>query len=894
MPDKPSTIASDFLAAFFGAGAAAPVFVTSLENVKSPGGGERTYVGRDRASIDGFIRKWDRDGRGTFFCVGTIRPGAQPMKAGGSVRHKENIAEIVCCHADTDLKGIEVGREAVIAALMGLELPPSVIVWSGRGAHSYWLFNEPLEADPDTIARVEAMSARLSDVVGGDPVQDVTRLMRLPGSRNTKEGASHAVEVIHARYAPRYEIGDVEEWLDRAAPVIARKAIERSGLGKAADVADNPWLAVAAAFGFKPPIDVEKRLEQMSYQGTGDTSIHNTQLAVSAALLNQGEDVEDVVEMVLQATRAAAGADGRNWRWDREEKTIRGMCLDWRRKHPEAAQRPAVEKPAVEERPKAQAREASRDDAVRQSAEERREATTGAVVHHLAEERQKREKAPPRQAKAKGKAAAPVVIADGVIESIRREGGDLALTEGEMWFYEAGVWTACSAGEEQWLRTLIQTGCDELGYPGDTKTANAAWKRLMEHPGLHKRKVVWDAGGVVATANGLLDLRTRTLGPYRPDAWCRSKIGQPYEPGAACPTLLRFLESCFVNLAAPERAAVIATIQEAFGAMLSVKLLVREERKALFVLGPSRTGKTQLSTIARKLIGDPVASPSVADVTGDFGMQILLGARAWIRDDAVSEQDKIDPIRFKVLVTGEGVTVNRKNKVPLDAHFEIPVLLTTNAMPRARDSSEAIYNRCIVIEMTCVVEEDEARAAREALGLPGDSLVGEAIAEKEGPGILNWALDGLDRLRARGRYDPPGSVREANRRFRDDNNPVAAWMTAAIEKDATCKVARNDLRCSFNGWQREEMGAEARAWGGRQFFPQVRQLAPYANVSGGQADDGERFVVGVRLTEAGLRFWDDHRLEPLNNGTKGYSSREQDVNRNSDLPAPTGTRKTEF
>ncbi|GJE45981.1 hypothetical protein [Methylobacterium soli] len=228
-------------------------------------------------------------------------------------------------------------------------------------------------------------------------------------------------------------------------------------------------------------------------------------------------------------------------------------------------------------------------------------------------------------------------------------------------------------------------------------------------------------------------------------------------------------------------------------------------------------------------------------------------------------------------------------------NFEIPVLLTTKAMPRARDSSEAIYNRCIVIEMTNVVEEHEARAARVSLGLPADSLVGEAMAAMEGPGILNWAMDGLDRLRARGRYDPPASVREANRRFRDDNNTVAAWMSAAVEKDPCCKVSRNDLRCSFNGWQREEMGAEARAWGGRQFFLQVRRLAPYANVDGSQADDGERFIWGVRMTSAGLRFWEDHRLEPLSNGTKGYSSREQDVNRYHDGVSGSETsRRTEF
>ena len=90
------------------------------------------------------------------------------------------------------------------------------------------------------------------------------------------------------------------------------------------------------------------------------------------------------------------------------------------------------------------------------------------------------------------------------------------------------------------------------------------------------------------------------------------------------------------------------------------------------------------------------------------------------------------------------------------------------------------------------------------------------------------------------------------------------------------------------------MGAEARAWGGRQFFPQVRQAAPWADMDGEQAHDGERFVTGLRLNATGLRFWDDHRLEPLGNGTKGYSSRENDVNRNHAVPERGGGARTEF
>ena len=131
----------------------------------------------------------------------------------------------------------------------------------------------------------------------------------------------------------RYETDELAEWLEVASPVIYRAAVGSNG-GNGADF-DNPWLAVAARFGIKPPIDVEARLGAMTYQGAGDSGIHATQISVTAALLNRGQSIDEVVGIVLAATRAAAGHFGERWNWRREERAIRGMCETWLTKHPE-------------------------------------------------------------------------------------------------------------------------------------------------------------------------------------------------------------------------------------------------------------------------------------------------------------------------------------------------------------------------------------------------------------------------------------------------------------------------------------------------------------------------------------------------------------------------------
>ena len=89
--------------------------------------------------------------------------------------------------------------------------------------------------------------------------------------------------------------------------------------------------ATAYAGNGAAPIDVEARLAAMRHQGVGDASIHKTQVQVTAALLERGEDIDVVVARVLAATKVAGDPA---WDWAKEERAIRRMCESWLKKHP--------------------------------------------------------------------------------------------------------------------------------------------------------------------------------------------------------------------------------------------------------------------------------------------------------------------------------------------------------------------------------------------------------------------------------------------------------------------------------------------------------------------------------------------------------------------------------
>jgi RecA-family ATPase len=328
MTVEAQSTAAKFIIDVFAPSTGNPVYLCSLKNRDAPNNepGERHVATRNIADIDAFIHKWDRKHRGLYFCVSTLANGA-------TRRAKTTTAELTGLHADIDFKNVEQTPDQVRQILRELFLLPSKIIHSGNGLHCYWHFREALPATAESIASVEKMLRQLCNHLGGDPqVCEIARLMRLPGTHNTKDDAWTEVKVIYET-ATRYDPGELAEWLADVSPVIIRKSASSSGSGNGDSSHDNPF----AAFGeqAKPPIDVETRLATMRHQGAGDSSIHATQLQVSASLLSQGWPVDEIVQILLNATRAAAGETGKAWDWTREEHDICRMCSDWLTKHPD-------------------------------------------------------------------------------------------------------------------------------------------------------------------------------------------------------------------------------------------------------------------------------------------------------------------------------------------------------------------------------------------------------------------------------------------------------------------------------------------------------------------------------------------------------------------------------
>jgi P4 family phage/plasmid primase-like protien len=829
-PTSGSVGAVEFIKALF-EHTAEPVYICSFPNERDDPkqAGERHIATRLPSHVSSFVEKWDKPGRGLFFGVGTVN---------GDKRNKENIVETICLHADLDFAKIDgtPGRDEVVKKLDGVKHRPSAVVFSGGGLHAYWLFKEPMETQPN-IERVELALRQLADLVAGDlPVCEVARVLRMPGSHNTKNGAWSEVEVIYLDGNRRYELDDLEEWLSEASPVMLRKKREH-----AVPAGETNFFAeFAKQHGIKPPIDVEARLAAMMFMGGEDSSIHQTQLAVSAALLNKGVPVDEVVAILMDATRRAAGEYGARWNWPREERKIRGMCATWLKKHPPEERKP---KPA----PTAELRSieggAMRSVPPQQDQEQQQAASGGAQVIPMPA---------PKSAIAK-MSEQHITLGQTVLAHMRSQGEEIIRTKDGTWFFTGGIW--CLRVEDDWVKVRIEQACVGLGFRSVTKLINETHNWIERRPELWRdHEIPWDQHGKIPTRSGLVDPLTGVLEPARPDHFCTWRVEVDYDRAAACPWWETMIADIFGDRPEVEQRALVRVVQEVLGAALIDKK-PRALAKALVFWGISNQGKSGLLEVFSGLFGSQVISAPLGSTEATHGLMPFTRRLPWVLHEAFGGQWHFSS-NVKAIITHEPVMINVKNGPMLSTVIRAPIFWATNHQPQFKEATKAIVNRMIVIECSRVFIEGKpigvaAEAQRRGLAKPSDLIIASEL-----PGLLNWAIAGLKRTLERGSIETTASIQETAEMIRRDSNLVAGFLDECIGYDPMARIRVADFCLAHSAWWLELKGEDRR-------LPTNEAVSKALKAMGDgrigmdrkeMRDTTSRYYCGVALNKAGLRY----------------------------------------
>jgi putative DNA primase/helicase len=298
-----------------------------------------------------------------------------------------------------------------------------------------------------------------------------------------------------------------------------------------------------------------------------------------------------------------------------------------------------------------------------------------------------------------------------------------------------------------------------------------------------------DPTRVIACRNGLLDLTDRTLHPPTPRFFNRVSVPFDYDPNAPQPARwLAFLGSIW-----PHDPEAVAALREWFGYVLSGRT---DLQKMLLITGPMRSGKGTVARILTALVGrDNMSGPTMSSLTTNFGLADLVGKSLAVVADARLPRLGAEMIVERLLtISGEDtVTVDRKHKDPWSGRLPTRFMLLSNELPGFRDQSGAIASRLIILTMQV------SNLGREDTALETD-------LRRELPGILNWALAGLDQLAARGRFVEPASSAAAVKLLADAVSPIRAFLDdwCVLGPKAEYHVPKDDLYAAWKDWCRDQ------------------------------------------------------------------------------------------
>ncbi|WP_177282639.1 AAA family ATPase [Devosia enhydra] len=150
----------------------------------------RTFEPGQWAEIEAYIRAHNGS-RNLYFSVNEPMTGAPDGKLA-----KRHISQIRAVCLDLDPAKPEAGadpaehfkaeRTSLLAkaeALKGQQCPPTLLVDSGGGVQAFWILADKMSA-ADCGEEAEALGAGISQALDGDAVQNIDRIMRLPGTLN--------------------------------------------------------------------------------------------------------------------------------------------------------------------------------------------------------------------------------------------------------------------------------------------------------------------------------------------------------------------------------------------------------------------------------------------------------------------------------------------------------------------------------------------------------------------------------------------------------------------------------------------------------------------------------------------------------------------------------------
>lgn len=265
---------------------------------------------------------------------------------------------------------------------------------------------------------------------------------------------------------------------------------------------------------------------------------------------------------------------------------------------------------------------------------------------------------------------------------------------------------------------------------------------------------------LVPVLNGVVDLRTGQLLPHSPEYRLPYKLNVQYGPSAECPTYEKWLHSATLV----DGHDQVGVLEDAACQMLD---LAARPEKALFLVGPTRSGKSTFLSLLKTMAGAEMCSSTTLHQLSEdtFAAADLYGKLLNVDAD-MPDGYVPDTSVFKKLTGGDVVRANPKHKTPFSFVNSAMLAFSANVMPTVGEKSRAFVARSVPVSFPVSYLGGEDRSLGKQL-------------ESELSGIFNrWMLAWRARQARGGAFLPANSRVMAQ--FEESTDAVRAFVREAL------------------------------------------------------------------------------------------------------------------
>lgn len=338
----------------------------------------------------------------------------------------------------------------------------------------------------------------------------------------------------------------------------------------------------------------------------------------------------------------------------------------------------------------------------------------------------------------------------------------------ECYFYNSGIYH--NNGEARIKEISIRTLQHEATTHIINEIINTTKIRSFKD-----RNEVENSPFLICVENGILNTLTGEFNDHTPEKIFFSKLPIHYEPNTTCPRIQKFLAEILYS-------EDIKVIQEFLGYCLFPRYNIH---KAFMLVGGGANGKTTFLGLLETFLGNTnVSNVALQDLDGNrFASANLFGKLANIYDD-LTYNDLVETSKFKMLTGESPIMADVKYRSPFTFTNHAKLIFSTNKIPKVKfDDSDAFFRRWVILVFP-----------NSFMGKDADpNLLSTLTTKDELSGLLNLALNGLERLQTQGRFSRSVSTEETREQYIRMSDSVGAFCMDKLETDSENDIPKKVL-----------------------------------------------------------------------------------------------------